>query len=126
MGLTTEILRAVLDTSARSHATRINTVRVTVGELTEIVPDALQFAWEALSPGTLAEGSVLNVNETGGRSLCLQCGTEFAHGRFDRVCTSCGSFATKVLVGDELAIDNIDVDLPDEPKPAAGTDAPEE
>jgi Tat protein translocase TatC len=34
---------------------------IKVGELTEIVDDALQFAFEALSPGTLAEGAELVV-----------------------------------------------------------------
>lgn len=114
MGVTQEVLRAVIDASHAAHATRINRVRLTIGELTEIVPDALQFAWEALTPGTLAEGSVLEIRETGGRSICLQCGAEFDHGRFDRRCKACGSFATKVAVGDELTIDDIDVDVPDE------------
>jgi hydrogenase nickel incorporation protein HypA/HybF len=115
MGVTTEILRAVLDASTNAGATRINTVHVTIGELTEIVPDALQFSWEALTPGTLAEGSTLVIRETGGRSVCLQCSEEFDHGRFDRRCTACGSFATKVCVGDELLIDDVDVDVPDDP-----------
>jgi hydrogenase nickel incorporation protein HypA/HybF len=114
MGVTTEVLRAVVDASQAAGATRINRVRLTIGELTEIVPDALQFAWEALTPGTLAEGAVLEIRETGGHSVCLQCGAEFDHGRFDRRCTSCGSFATKVSVGDELLIDDIDIDVPDE------------
>ena len=63
--------------------------------------------------GTFAEGAVLEVRETGGRSLCLQCGVEFDHDRFDRRCTACGSFATQVIQGDELRIDDIDVDLPE-------------
>lgn len=116
MGVTQEVLRAVIDASERAGATRINRVRLTIGELTEIVPDALQFAWEALTPGTLAEGAVLEVRETGGRSVCLQCGAEFDHDRFDRRCIAdgCGSFATRVIVGDELTIDDIDVDVPDD------------
>lgn len=117
MGVTQEVLLAVLEASEAAGATRVNSVRVTVGELTEVVPDALQFAWAALTPGTLAEGAVLEVRETGGRSLCLQCGTEFDHDRFDRRCTApgCGSFATKVIVGDELTIDGVDVEVPDDP-----------
>ena len=113
MGVTTEVLRAVIDAGSAAGATRVNSVSITIGELTEIVPDALQFAWEALTPGTLAAGAVLNIRETGGRSVCLQCGAEFDHGRFDRRCTACESFATQVMVGDELMIDHIDVDVPD-------------
>jgi hydrogenase nickel incorporation protein HypA/HybF len=117
MGVTQEVLLAVLDASEKAGATRVNRVRLTIGELTEVVPDALQFAWAALTPGTLAEGAVLEIRETGGRSVCLQCGTEFDHDRFDRRCTApgCGSFATKVIVGDELTIDGVDVEVPDDP-----------
>lgn len=119
MGVTQEVLVAVLDASEAAGATKVNRVRITIGELTEVVPDALQFAWAALTPGTLAEGAVLEIRETGGRSMCLQCGAEFDHGRFDRRCTApgCGSFATKVIVGDELTIDGVDVEVPDAEAP---------
>ena len=125
MGITQEVLAAVLDASEAAGATRVNLVRLTVGELTEVVPDALQFAWECLTPGTLAEGAILEIRETPGRSACMVCGTEFEHDRFDRRCTAegCGSFSTQELSGRELRIDDIDVDLPDEP--VAGADAPE-
>jgi hydrogenase nickel incorporation protein HypA/HybF len=112
-GITQEILRAVLETGERVGATRINTVRITVGELTEVVPDSLQFAWEHSTPGTLAEDAALCVTETPGRSRCLECGTEFQHDRFDRHCNACGSFATEMIGGDELRVDDIDVDVPD-------------
>jgi hydrogenase nickel incorporation protein HypA/HybF len=113
-GITQEILRAVLETSERVGATRVNVVHITVGELTEVVPDALQFAWEHSTPGTLAEGATLDVTETPGRSRCLECGAEFEHDRFDRHCNACGTFATQMIGGDELRVDNIDVDVPDE------------
>lgn len=113
MGIMSEILSATFEAAEKAGATRVNVVRLTVGELTEIVPDALQFAWEALTPGTIAEGGVLTIAVTGGRSVCLSCESEFDHDRFDRHCEACGSFATKVVRGSELRIDDIDVDLPD-------------
>jgi hydrogenase nickel incorporation protein HypA/HybF len=115
MGITQEVLAAVIEASERAGATRINRVRLTVGELTDIVPDSLQFAWECLTPGTFAEGAVLEIRETPGRSVCMECGTEFAHDKFDRRCPSpdCGSFMTRVIAGDELRTDDVDVDLPD-------------
>ena len=69
MGITQEVLSAVIEASERAGATRINRVRLTVGELTDIVPDSLQFAWECLTPGTFAEGAVLGPpGIPGGRS----------------------------------------------------------
>lgn len=112
-GITQEILTTVVNTSARAGATKVNKVRITVGELTEVVPDSLQFAWEALTPCTIAEGAVLEVTQTPARSVCTECSTEFGHDRFDRRCTECGSFMTRVLSGDELRIDDMDVDAPE-------------
>jgi hydrogenase nickel incorporation protein HypA/HybF len=112
MGITQEVLRAVAEASEAAGAVRVTHVSLTVGGLTEIVPDSLHFAWDALTPGTVAEGAKLEIVETVGRSLCMQCEAEFEHDRFDRRCTSCGSFMTSVILGDELLIDHIEVDLP--------------
>jgi hydrogenase nickel incorporation protein HypA/HybF len=114
MGVTQEVLNAVIEASAKAGATRINAVRLTVGQLTALVPDSLMFAWECLTPGTPAEGAVLEISATPGRSMCLACGTEFDHDQFDRRCTACGGPQTEVIGGSELRVDNVDVDLPDE------------
>ena len=113
MGITQEVLLNVVDAATAAGATRINSVTLTVGGLTDVVPDSLQFAWECLTPGSPAEGAVLEIVESGGRSVCLQCSVEFDHDKFDRHCEACGSFATQVIRGDELRIEHIDVDLPE-------------
>lgn len=118
MGITAEVLRAAVEGAENAGATRINSVHLTVGELTEIVPDALQFAWETLTPGTLAEGAELVIEHTPGHSICLSCENEFDHDRWDRICPKCGSFATKSVSGDELRIDKVDADVPGENPPA--------
>lgn len=125
MGITQEVLEAVFRAAVDAGAIRVTSVRLTVGELTEVVPDALQFAWEALTPGTLAEGASLDVTHARARSACSECGTEFEHDRFDRRCPGCGSFLVTVMAGNELLIDGVEVDLPDEigsprPTPLAG------
>ena len=112
MGITREVLTAVLEAAERAGAERVNWVRLTVGELTEVVPDALQFAWEALTPGTPAAGARLVVDETPARSRCSECAKEFEHDRFDRRCPLCGSFLVEVLSGRELRIDEVDVEMP--------------
>jgi len=111
MGITQEVLLNVVDAAAAAHATRINSVTLTVGGLTDVVPDSLQFAWECLTPGSPAEGAVLVILESAGRSVCLQCGVEFDHDKFDRRCVACGSFSTQVIRGNELRVDHFDADL---------------
>ena len=66
MGITSGILASVVEAAEAEGATRINEVDISIGDLTEIVEDALQFAWEALTPGTMAEGSTLVVTHVPG------------------------------------------------------------
>jgi len=110
MGITKGILDASVAAAEEAGATRISEIRISVGELTEIVDDALQFAFEALSPGTMAEDAVLTVTFLPAQSHCLECDTHFEHGRFDMVCPECGSFMLELETGRELRIDSIETD----------------
>jgi hydrogenase nickel incorporation protein HypA/HybF len=110
MGICDGILSASLDAAAKEGATRINSIDVTIGELTEIQEEALQFAFGVLSKDGVAEGSVLNVTIVPARSRCADCSAEFGHGRFDAACPECGSYLCELLQGRELRIDGIDID----------------
>jgi hydrogenase nickel incorporation protein HypA/HybF len=112
MGITAEVLAAVTEAAKRAGAVRVNRVTITIGGLTAVMPDALHFAWDALTPGTVVEGAVLTVVEVPARSRCGDCGTEFEHDQYDRLCPSCGNFMCEIIAGNELRIDDVDVDLP--------------
>ncbi|MDY0087037.1 MAG: hydrogenase maturation nickel metallochaperone HypA [Coriobacteriia bacterium] len=113
MSVVSGILTASVETAARMDAVRIKEIHVRVGDLTEIVDDAMFFAFEALTPGTLAEGAKLFIEHVSGRSECVECGTSFKHGRFDVECPDCGSYFCSLVEGRELEIESIDVDLPE-------------
>jgi hypothetical protein len=78
--------------------------------MTEIVEFALQFAFESLTPGTMAEGATLEVTQVPARSRCNTCGIEYDHDRFQMLCIECGSMDVTMLQGRELQIDSIEVD----------------
>ena len=119
MGIMSGVLEACTATAEREGATRINEIRVRIGELSEVMEDALRFAFEALSPGTLAEGARLEVEHVAARSRCVECRVEFSHGRFDVVCPQCGSVFCEAVSGRELEIESIDIDLPGDEGEAA-------
>jgi len=110
MGITQSILAASFDAARGAGMTRITEIKISVGDLTETVDFALQFAFEALTPETMAEGAILIINKVPARSLCHECGIEYAHDRFQMVCTSCGSMDVELLAGRELKIDSIEAD----------------
>ncbi len=114
LGIMTGVIEAV-DSAARAHnATKVLKVSLSVGVMTEAIEDALRFAFEALSEqAPLFQGAELEITMVQPRSRCVDCGLEFDHDRYHVTCPSCGGFA-ELIAGKELAIDSVEVDLPDE------------
>ena len=113
MSIIAGVLDAVVPSAEQAGAERVLTISLRIGDMTEVVDEALAFAFEALTENTLCEGAELRVTKVHPRSLCFECGTEFGHDRFHRTCPSCGSFETRIIAGKELEIESIEVDLPD-------------
>ena len=89
---------------------KITKITLSIGRFSEVHPDAMEFAHEALIPGTLAEGSELVINMVEAHSRCHECAHEFTHDRFSRACPSCGSWALELLSGRELSIESVEVE----------------
>lgn len=129
MGITQSILAASFDAATAAGADKICEIRISIGELTEIQEFALQFAFEALTPGTMAEGAVLEVTHIPATSKCNDCQVEYAHDRFQMLCPECNSFNVTPLSGREMQIDSIetpdeDGTCPERPATAVGGPAP--
>lgn len=111
MGITQGILVSAIEAAEGEGAVRINEIRISVGDMTDVVEDALQFAFEALREDTMAAEATLVVTHVSPKSKCLQCGSEFEHDKWDLTCPACQSFLCEVVEGRELRIDSIDIDV---------------
>ena len=105
MGLMDRILSDALATGASS----IRKLRVRVGALSGVEPDALRFAFEALSPGTPAEGAALEIDPAPVRMACDRCGAAYEASLFRYACPSCGSSAGDIVGGTEVELLSIEV-----------------
>lgn len=113
MGIMSGVLDSVNTAAQNAGATRVLKISLNIGDMTEIIQDSLEFAFEVMSEGTLSEGAELVIKTVTPRSLCLDCGEEFDHDRFHRTCPHCGSYSTNIIRGREMDIESIEVDLPD-------------
>lgn len=114
MGIISGVLDAVNTSAADAGATKVLSVTLRIGVMTEAIADALEFAFEALSENTLSEGAELIIDWVEPKSLCAECGNEFVHDRFHRACPACGGYETLLMAGRELEIASIEVDIPDD------------
>lgn len=110
MAICEGIVRAAVETAEQQGATRVNSIEVTIGALTEVIEDALTFAFDVARQGTIAREATLDVTFLPARSRCLECSDTFTHGRFDAQCPACGSVFVELMSGRELRIDAIDID----------------
>jgi hydrogenase nickel incorporation protein HypA/HybF len=108
------IMQSALDQAlreaGRAGATRVHEIRLRVGVLAGVVPDALQFAFEALTDGTIAQGAKLTVEEVPARFWCEPCRREFVSDNLYSECPSCGTPSNELRAGRELELNSMEVD----------------
>lgn len=69
---TEAIVRLAVETAQQSGAGRVTAIDLTLGELSDITEDSVQFYFDALSRGTTAEGAALRFRRVAGRDLKVE------------------------------------------------------
>jgi hydrogenase nickel incorporation protein HypA/HybF len=89
----------------------IKSITVKIGKAAGVVPDSLQFAFETLKPGTIAENAVLIIDEVPVTGTCNSCGKHFTVDETYVIqCPLCESMSFKVETGRELNIAEMEVE----------------
>lgn len=87
---------------------RVTAVRLEVGTLVAVVPDAMHFCFDVCTRGTRLEGASLEIAELPGRARCRSCGAEVTLNTPLARC-ACGGIDLEVLAGHELRIKEVEV-----------------
>jgi hydrogenase nickel incorporation protein HypA/HybF len=109
MAIAESMLEIVLETARRSGAARVTTVRLEIGALSHVAPDALRFCFDAVTRDGIAEGSALDIVTTPGTAWCMPCGENVPLERLGDACPRCGSYQLAVAKGDEMRVREIEV-----------------
>nr|NLI51080.1 hydrogenase maturation nickel metallochaperone HypA [Propionibacterium sp.] len=118
VALSRQIARIVERAAAGRRVTR---VEVEVGQLRQVVPEALRYAWTFVVAGTPLASAGLVVTAVPATVRCAACGAEAtldAEVRFD--CGACGAPGATLVRGEEFRVCTIDVDGPGTPASGEG------
>jgi hydrogenase nickel incorporation protein HypA/HybF len=103
-----ESIVAIADRHARGR--RVTRVEVSVGHLRQVVPSALEFAFELCAHGTRVEGAELALEEVPAAGWCRTCGADSLFDGFPLLCQECGGSDVEIVAGEELRVESLDVD----------------
>jgi hydrogenase nickel incorporation protein HypA/HybF len=93
-----------------ANGRQVRSVVVEIGKLGSVVPEAVEFCFEACAKGTLLEHARLHILQIPGTGRCRECGTvQSVASRFDP-CTACGGYGVMLESGDEMRVREIEVD----------------
>ena len=90
-------------------AQRIHRIMMRVGALSGAVPETLEFAFEIVAKGTIAEGATLEIERVPVACYCPTCAREFEPSDLVCECTRCGRPSTDVRRGRELHLTSLEV-----------------
>lgn len=105
------LTQGIVDTCLKHAAGRpIKMVLVEIGSLSGVLPEAVQFCFEAIASGTVAEGASLEIRRVKGVGQCLECSLTQPMEQIYDPCSGCGSFALDITAGKEMRLLEIEVE----------------
>ncbi|MGE5138059.1 MAG: hydrogenase maturation nickel metallochaperone HypA [Rudaea sp.] len=110
LAVTENILRIAAKHAADAGAERVTRLYLVVGQLSSIVDESVQFYWDMISQGTIAQGARLHFRRVPIEIDCLDCGLRYSPGKDDLACPRCFSTNVRIVSGEEFYLDSIEVE----------------
>jgi hydrogenase nickel incorporation protein HypA/HybF len=87
----------------------VKNVKLKIGELAGVVPDSLEFCFDAITEQTPMRNAVLVVERVPFVVECRKCGMASTNDVGTFFCAVCGSDETRMISGNELLVTAIEV-----------------
>jgi len=110
MSLTESLVELIENERAKQGFTRVRVVRLAIGALGHVEPDAMRFCFDAVARGTIAEGARLDIRMMPGEAWCLDCAKTVIVSERGAACPECGRGRLQVNGGDDLRLTELEVD----------------
>jgi hydrogenase nickel incorporation protein HypA/HybF len=109
IGIMEETLQLAIAQARASGAVKIHKLKIRVGALSGVEPDALRFAFDVLSRETPAAGASLEIEAVRVVCFCAACQNEFQPDGSLYACPVCCQFSQQVRKGRELELAALEV-----------------
>lgn len=110
LGIATSVLQAARQEALRHPGARVRKVKLRIGELSGVNPEALSFCFEVLVRDGNLEPLELEIEGCPRRQRCSVCDRTFTVRDYDLKCPSCGTAETEFAGGDELELASLEME----------------
>lgn len=110
MTLAEQMLQIIEEAAVVQNFTQVRTVWMEVGRLSCVEKEALRFCFTAITDGTIARQAKLEFIDIKGWGRCAQCECEMDINTLYDACPACGSYAIRIIAGDEMRIRELEVE----------------
>jgi len=105
------LIQGVVDICEQhADARRVLAVTLEIGALSGVVPEALEFCFDAAARDTLLEGARLIIESIPATGFCSSCGGVSTMETYFDPCPSCGAPVLDLRSGDEMRVKDLEVE----------------
>ena len=109
--LVQDLVKAVEKTIRQNNIKKVNSIALSVGTLSNALPDALIFAFEAFTHSGLLKGTKLIIKEIPVKACCEACGQYFEPDGFPFACPEYRGRCCSITQGEEIYIESLDCEI---------------
>ena len=110
LAITQSMFDLALEQAEKAGARKVGTINLVIGEMTGVVGECVQFYFDFLSRGTIAEGAALAFKMVPTKARCRDCDRSFELKEFDWACPHCQGKSLEIIAGQELFLESIEVE----------------
>jgi hydrogenase nickel incorporation protein HypA/HybF len=110
LSVTESLLKIALKHAEKANAKRVTDLNIVIGDLASMVDDSIQFYWEIIAKGTIAEQAKLNFRRVPAQLQCMTCSETYHPSDRELACPKCNGINVKIITGEEFALESIDVE----------------
>ena len=110
MSIAMNIIDIAAEYAGRENAVKVHEIEIEIGKLSGVEIDALTFALETATTGTILENAKTNLIVIDGRAKCLDCNGDVELENLYSPCPSCGGYNLDVITGKDLRVKSLSVD----------------
>ncbi len=112
LALMTSLVNRVCEIAKTENATRVTDIHVKRGELSGVIPEALNFCFDVCVADTIAEKANLCIHDVAAKWKCDSCGNIITKVEDLNIpfCPKCQNHKLTLIEGREFQLDSIEVE----------------